>query len=309
LVCNDPRVAQYIRENFVAVATSDLEYVNRKEAGKREYAIMQRLYAQSPFPGAYQGIMLASSTGKLFEHYTDYDPESALEALKAAKRDYDRMEKSDRLLQEPLRPGDALPHWRPSREDVIDIRVTKRSLPDPRFPDLDQRNAMYFHFDYLWIKKSEVADFVPSQLKPGAERSLDAKYVERFGLTNLLTPEGQAWVPPDLTNSWLKAKVSTVASDVVHLELSGEFHLDASRPENDTKYDGRLLGRFVVSKDLRSIVAFEAVALGDAVVRTRNPAMHFGPSESKAGAVFGLNGDEPNDQMVPSGWHLAYRDF
>ncbi len=302
-------MAQYIRENFVAVATSDLEYVNRKEADRREYAIVQRIYAQSPYPGAYQGIMLATSTGELFEHYTEFDPDSALEALKAAKRDYDRMDASERVLQEPLRPGDALPSWRPSREDVIDIRVTKRSLPDPRFPPEDQRNAMYFHFDYLWIKKSEVVDFVPADVKPGSERALDKKYVERFGLTNLLTPEGQAWIPPDLTNSWLKTKVSKVAPDGVHLELSGEFHLDASRPENDSKYDGRLLGRFVVSKDLRSIVAFEAVALGDALVRKRNPAMHLGPSDSKAGAVFGLNGDDPNDQMVPSGWHLAYRDF
>lgn len=309
MVCNDPRVAQYIRENFVAVANNDLEYVNRQETDRAEYRIMQKIYAQSPYPEAYQGIMLASSSGKLFDHYTDFDPDSALAALKAAKRDYDEMPKSERVLAEQIGPKDALPTWSPSREGIIDIRVTKRTMPDPRLPTNDQRHPMYFHFDYLWLKTTELRDFVPKKVAVGETRMLDTKYVQRFGVTNLLTPEGQAWVLEDLKKGSLKTTITAVEADGIHLRLDGEFHLDAQRDSNDSRYDGRLIGHFIVSRNLRSMVAFEAVALGEAEVRTLNSALHPGPGDTLAGAVFRINGSTPNDQMVPSGWHVAYRDF
>ncbi len=293
----------------MAVATSDLEYVNRKETDRAEYRIVQKIYAQSPYPEAYQGIMLASSSGQLFEHYTDYDADSALEALKRAKAEYDRMPKAERVLSEALRPKDALPHWEPSREGVIDIRVTKRTMPDPRIPELDQRHPMYFHFDYLWIKESELADFVPKEIAKGQKRTLAKKYVQRFGVTNLLMPEGQAWMLEDLKDGSLVTTVTSVEADGIHLRLDGEFHLDAKRESNDSAYDGKLIGHFVVSRDKRKMVSFEAVALGEVDVRRLNAALHHAPGDTLAGAVFRINGTSANDRMVPSGWHVAYRDF
>lgn len=309
MVCNDPRVAEYIRENYVAVATNDLDYVVTEQKDKLEYDLMQKLYSQSPYEGAYQGILLASSNGKLFEHFAGFDPDDALRALKDAKEAYDAMDRDERVLAKQLGPEDKMRTWSPPREGVIDIRVTKRSLPDERFPDTDQRHSKYFHFDYLWLKPSELVDFVPAKVERGAVRRLSKKYVVRFGLTNLLTPEPQHWQLEHLKRGDLRTVVTAVKEDGVHLRLEGEFALDAKTESNDSAYDGRLLGKMVISPDRKKLVKFEAVALGDADVRKRLSHLHPGPGDSKAGAVFEFNGKTDNDKFPPSGWQIGYQDF
>ena len=309
MVCNDPRVAELIKTHFIPIANDDVAYKFSSEKSKRAYKVMASILGQNT-EGETQGIYAATSSGRLLFFHRHDVVEDVIRGLEDAIDEYRSMSREERILggaPVTARDGIAMPR-RPSHE-FVDLRVTKRSMPNDRLPEFDARHEMFFHFDYLWLKPEEVAAFVPKTPTVGAKVELPASIVHRFVWNNLLVLEHRNWLPEHIEQARLSSTVEEIVQDEVKLTLEGRFLMRATNFEyNDGKYDGRLLGHAVISTSTGKLKSFEAVALGaDNTTVGREP--DDGPPKNVVGAVFDFNDDHPNAKAFPSNFPTGYESW
>ncbi|MEO1336652.1 MAG: hypothetical protein AAFV29_13460 [Myxococcota bacterium] len=304
MVCNDPRVAAYIKDHFIPVANDDVAYRFSQEKTKVAYKVMNKIIAQHDPNVDSQGIYAATSSGQLLYFNGFYSADEVLEGLQSAVAKYKKMSKRERVYGQPVSTRDGIQLAKRPTFDFHDIRVTKRSMPSPRITADDVRHEQFFHFDYLWLKPSEVLKFVPRRRQVGATAKVPSGITSRFVWNNLLVLEHRSWMPGHIKQTELVSKVTAKKGDDLHLELEGRFHMEADWEHNKGHYKGRLLGKMVVSAKSGALKSFEAVALGDDVAHVQRES--GGPAENVVGAVFEINQDTVNAKMFPSDFPTGY---
>ena len=307
LVCNDPKLAEFIKHNFIPISGDDVAFEAAANRGTGANKFMKRVFDQNRTRGS-QGFWAATSSGKLLFSDNSYDPDRVLEGLQRAVEEYRDIPRRHRVLSGQLTSSDDIP-LKKRPEGIIDIRVTKRSMPTTKMPLYDVRHPTYFHFEYLWLKPHELAGFVPPSRKVGAKTQLPRNVVRRFWLNSLLVLESRTWEPQHIKTARMTSTITAIEGDDIHLTLKGNFRMVADDYRwNDGWYAGRLLGKVVVSASTGELRKFDAVALGDDVILTeRGPEQ--GPPENIVGAYFGINQPNDNAKMFPSIWPEGYRDW
>ncbi len=311
MVCNDPQIAAYIKSNFIPVANDDVEYHHSSEDDKLSVRWMKRVFDQHSV-GHKQGIYAVTSSGKLLFFFAGYypEPEEILSELKNAVAEYRSMTKAERVIADRPATSDGLAMVHRPDVPFVDIRVTKRSLPNDAIPMSDVRHENYFHFSYLWLKPSEVARLVPEAPKQGDRQAWPADIVERFVTNHLLVLEARVWWGKHIERAEVASIVDSVDGDLVRLRLEGRFLMQASNFEyNEGKYEGRLLGKATFSREKGTFVDFEAVALGEDVVVTGLVGHERGPPENVVGAVFEFNQTIANALAFPSDYPKGYETW
>ncbi|MEM7678753.1 MAG: hypothetical protein AAF449_22455, partial [Myxococcota bacterium] len=232
MVCNDPRVAAYIKDHFIPVANNDVAYRFSQEKTKVAYKIVNKIMSQRDQSVDPQGLYAATSSGKLLHFNGYYSPDEVLAGLKSAVAQYRKLPRSERLFGRPVSAQDGIQQAKRPSFDFFDIRVTKRSLPDSRIGADDVRHPQFFHFDYLWLKPSEVSKFVPRSRKVGAEVKVPICITQRFVWNNLLVLEHRSWMPQHIKQTKLVSKLTAKKGDELHLQLEGQFRMEADWEHN-----------------------------------------------------------------------------
>ena len=157
--------------------------------------------------------------------------------------------------------------------------------------------------DFLWIKKEEIAQLVPSSDTVGTTMPMPetiARRILRYHLTDNTRGEPSMWKAEEIRNSSLKLTITASDAESMTLLLEGTATLatDADLAQADRGFVVKLRGELRYDRDAETFTQFDIAALGEHWGRgsyTPNPR----PGKSLLGIAFGLAEEIPANRIPP----------
>jgi hypothetical protein len=308
-----PELLAEVRQNFIAVAASDVDYVEHPDKERWEYRLLASAFRDQPH-GIHQGIYAITPSGemlgKINHGWPDPDPEAALEALHRALRDYRRMPRAGRLLDSLPEAAAARLSWEHDQftmpPGTLDLRVVKRSYPFEGMTSFDIRHPMYYSLDRLWYRPDEFREWVPERRVVGATREVKGPALRRLIFLNHLMRDDSPWDEEHVKHASMTSRITRIEGPRITIEIEAAFDLQASGPWNQGTYRGTLLGSGDFDAGRSTFTRLEMLALGTHTVGKLLPNMHSGHPISRMGALITLDPQEGSARMRPTQWKWGY---
>lgn len=274
MVANDPRVVAAIRDGFVAVAASDVDYANHADQSNFEVRWLRDVLEHARH-GLFQGIYVATPAGELLCQadggWPVYDADVTVRALAKARQQYAALPRERRLLDRAPDPERdrawPVPPSGPA-EGFLRLDATKRTRPFAGMKPEDVRHPQHLHIDAVDVRAEWLTGLVPARAKVGATSTADPALLFAFAEESVMQPECSVWREDEFTGRELSAKVVGAARGRVTLELEGHMALAARNEWNrGAAYDGRIAGRAVWLADEARYESFELVMFGTHTLR------------------------------------------
>lgn len=299
---------KYVKENFVGVASSDVEYKRlSKELKKKAEFQWLRKSLSSSRGGIRQGIFAVSSSGVLLEKidtgWPTYDVEASLENLRKAKNSYDKMKGQERVGEKlttenrSLVLKDLQPH-----NDKMKLFVSARHYEFDEMEEFDMRHPLYSKRNSEWLSPTESQSFLPNSLEKGEGTSVATEAFAKLILKNHFQFSCEAWWKEHIKEKSFTATVVESNSDAVTLTFEGSANLEADSKWNQSKLSASILGKAIWSKSEKKFTTFELVNLADVEVEQLRKNMHRGNTKKTQVASFlRLAQSDYEKQILPEG--------
>jgi len=316
LVFNDPDLSDYVRDHFVGVAASDVEYNNLPAAAKAkgEFQFLSKALTGAPH-GIHQGIYVVTPSGRYMKKanvgWPSLDAKKALQLLQEAVAEYRAMPKQNRLTAAPLADTDRSIS---ARHDVIPakewtkIRSTTRSYPFEGMELFDLRHPVYYKLDRLWLTPKTARSLVPDNLEVGEHSMIGETALRHLTHGCHLMLGCPPWWDETIKKAEMRAHIIAKKGDLYALRYTGTIHLDSDTKYNKSSYRGDLLGTALWDDSKKKFTKLKWVSLGQ---RNRKE-LRSNETKSKVhvttvGAVFEIDPMRPNDKgLPPHRWEDGY---
>jgi len=311
----DPETIAIIKQNFVSMAGSDVEYNQLTDAqkAKGEYQFLKQAM-EGQECGVHQGIFVVTPSGKFISQvntgWPTLDVPACRALLKSALVSYNKLPKSQRLgkalkLSERSRPKlkDGL-----ARKDWLQLRSVVRSYDFDEMSEFDIRHPKHIKLDKLWYTADEARSMVPRNLTVGTVQHVPLGIITRMMFNNHLCQENGAWWDEHLKKAELKVKVVSRNGDSILLQYSGSFAMKADFKHNRSSLSGDLLGKAVWNSKSKKFTQFSLVSLSDHQLNELKSNMHRGHTKRvKSAGIIELDSLSEHDRGVaPGNWKWGY---
>lgn len=271
-----------MREHFVGVAASDVEYNNLAASAKSkaEFSFLLRSLNDGDRQ-LQQGIFAVSSSGrylgKVDTGWPTYHAEKSLKNLIEAKNTYMALPKKDRVgdaLTEEERSLPVKTHTRLSGLTKLTSRArhynfAQMELFDMRHPQYSKRGAVHF-------SEQEIRAMVPGSLVAGKSDEVDDAVIKKLLLKNHFQFGCEAWWEEHIRERSMKVTVEKKQGSKVFLNYTGSFTMKANSKWNKSSLVGCLLGKGIWNSAENTFDSLEIVSLSDVELGELKSNMHRG---------------------------------
>lgn len=300
-----------VREEFVALAASDVEYAEHPDQSKAEARQMRGYFGGK---GLQQGIYAVSSGGAYLVRanagWPDPDPNGTLQALQKSLRDYRALPSSRRVRSAPFALADRMVFMREQftkPKGTLDLRVVTRGYAYPGMTTFDERHPKYYGMDRLWYKPSEWRGWIPGERRVGASREVDGPLRDRIVLRSHQHQAQAAWDISHIRQAKMTSTITGVEGDHVSLRIEANYSMKADTRWNKSTYAGDLLAYATVDTSSGAWTDFRGAMLGTWTVGMMPENLRVGDPSQRTASSFRLNPlDDPDDAMRPSQWRWGY---
>lgn len=290
----------------MGVAASDVKYnqLASELKSKGEFKFLQGSLSDGG-ESLHQGVFAVTPSGKFLGKiatgWPTPDAVKSLDNLKKAKRDFDRLSKSDRRGHELLEGERSLIlNEDEVRPDMLKLIGSARYYDFEGMVLFDQRHPVYSKRDAVWFTQSEAKTMLPSSLKVGAEANVGEAVMKRLLLKSCFQFGCQAWWEEHIQSQNLRVKVEGVNGDLVSLLYSGTFSMDADSKWNKSSLGGVVLGKGVWDSSKEEFKSLELVSHSDVELAELRNNMHRGNTKkTKVAAFLRMAKNSQERQMIP----------
>lgn len=315
-VFNDAKVAEFVSQNFVSVAASDVDYNHLPDdvKAKGEYRFLRKALTGAPH-GIHQGIYVVTPSGKYLKQcnagWPHVDTRKCHDLLKESLSSYRSMARSSRLAAQALPLGERsmyrkdevtpAPQW-------IKIRTTTRSYPFDSMEYFDQRHPAYYKLDRLWFTPETARTLVPDNLAIGKTAEVKGRALNHLIRDNHMMLGCPPWGDESIKQARLRVKIMARKGNFYQLRYEGDFHLDSHSRWNKASYRGKLLGKAVWDEGKQRFKNLHWVSLGEHNQRElRRNETRGNVHVTRVGSIFELDPMLPNDRgIAPHRWEDGY---
>ena len=292
MLLSNEKFINYVKKNFVGVASNDVAYsqLNGELKQKGEYQFLSKSLS-SARNGVSQGLFAVSSSGELLGKidtgWPSYDVKASLENLKEAKRSYDQMKPQDRRGRKLTEEDRSLvlKHLQ-SNSDKIKLFASARHYEFPEMEVFDLRHPVYSKRNSEWLSPVEAQSFLPSNLVKGQETPVAAEAFTKLLIKNHFQFSCEAWWKEHIREKSFTATVLKLNVNEVYLIFKGSAQMDADSKWNQSKLTPDILGKAIWNKSTNKFTTFELVSLADSEVGELRKNMHRGNTKKTRVASF-----------------------
>jgi hypothetical protein len=311
LVWSDPEV-QKLAANFVPAADEVNVILWQRE--KEEADLFRVIGNQGHYQKPQQGVYAATPSGKLLASTNERDAKVVAAMLRAALEKWNGMDRKDRLMEKPPKPGRAGPMSLYPEGGLV-LEVFLRDLPRA---DGEVKGfwAGAWNADVAWFTKDEARSFVPDDLKVGARRAMaetPARRLVKFHLVDHVRGETSPFGDADVKKAEIALVVQKVEGPRVDLRIegatravqAGEWATYEGEVSRERGYEAKLEGRATFDSKEGKFTRFDLVAAGPRWGGTSG-VRHRDLEPQPMGVAFRLAGDvgrvPPAFVLYQGGW-------
>jgi hypothetical protein len=274
-VFSDPRIIAAIKQHFVPVADNCSPLQTRRDEEGKFFRLIaeQGHYAGRTRPTTTrQGLYVATSEGKLLASVNSTSADRVLEMIQRAITAGKLHPSNTGGAEQPAvtAASGSLHRNYPENGLVLKMYVRDLARENPNW-----RNTR-MNFDYVWITKDEVKQFVPAGVRVGDQIPVATNIVTRLArchLADTVRGECPPWNQTHIKASDLHLVVESVKDDLVRLRLEGHIRLVAP-PSNEVNpyskkaidkergIDARLLGYLTYDRKKEAFGQVRMIAVG-----------------------------------------------
>ena len=317
LAFSDPEVIRLLSTRFIPVAENCSPLQTQADAKGEFFRLIaeQGHYAGRTVPSATrQGQYAATADGRLLASINTREAGKLLGMLHEALERWQRLESAGAGAGADVPASYARDPRHPARypEGGLVLKVTSRDLPRPD----DQRPAGWprdaVNFDYAWFTVEEARQFLPEEVRPGAEQQLPwplVRRLARFHLLDNVRGETPAWREGDALSATIQTTVLAVEGGRAALRLDGTvsnathgtwaLRPFGERRETERGYEAVLRGRLLYNLAAGRFHSFRAVATGPRWGGSEHNIRWEDMGPAPLGIAFELAGDSPAERTPP----------
>ncbi|MCP4462113.1 MAG: hypothetical protein GY819_04865 [Planctomycetaceae bacterium] len=258
-----------------------------------------------------QGTYICTPSGILLGSLNSHNADAVLKMMQAALKKYESLEPKQRLLAAGAK---ILPdhRWEASYQpDGLDLTMIARDMPESCDPE-DSAGAAW-NQDRIWFSKAETQELLKGNIgnpQPGDQFDLSPVFVSRlarFSVIDTVRGQTSCFQQDEVAGSQVKATVTAVEDDQVHLQLQGRTVAESSTSRGRSLPHGmltKLLGTAIYDRQLGRFSSFEMVAIGERQGRTVYNGRHRQADKSNVGFVVRLT--PQNAPLIAPTFLFAY---
>jgi len=266
----------------------------------------------------HQGLYAATVECELLS--ADGDPHSAERTLgmlqKALEKWKTRKTQLEKSTIPPLKERDGDFRWEYPSDGLV-LQVGIRDLP--RQVDLRPRNWRRdaHNLDYMWIKREEMLQIVPKEVKEGDIIPFPPHLTQRlarFHLLDYVHGETPPWPAEVAARATISLSVKQVSMEKIEFTLTGSAPLCERNVEGTTVergFNATLYGRLVFNRRQEKFSRFDVVAVGTRWGSTGHSGRRNDDDPAPMGIAFTIAGTQARDRTPPhiSQSRNGYREY
>ena len=229
-----------MNEKFIPVAV-DINYLQHQKDTEGE--LFTKIVEQGHYAGrtkptnTRQGLYVATADGTLLASINTTRSSEVMKMMNKAIRQWEKggKDRNKKFAEENV-PDKKFNLAFP--EGGMILRETMRDLPRKQNPKHD---TWRHNFDYAWLTKDEVAEFVPKDPKVGVSYEIPDPLVKRFAkfhLVDQVKGESAAWKDSGIKTASLQATVRRVENGKVQIQLNGNANCIQPATDEKNPYSG-----------------------------------------------------------------------
>ena len=324
-VFSNQRVIDFIRDNFIPVATDINRSVHRRdEVGDffRKIAEQGHYAGRTKPTNTRQGLYVAMADGQLLASVNSTRARDVLQMMNRAAFKFRNLQSNAQpKISDQFKPDQKYDISFP--EGGMILRITCRDLPRP---SNSLHKTWRHNFDNAWLTADEVSSFVPQpddgegEIKDGLEYDIPSHVIARiaqFHLIDHVKGEAPWWNSSMVKEANASAQVVGVKEGRALIKLTGHVKCEEGRRTNVNPFNGQrdspqgidlqLSGRLIWDIKQEKFTRFNWVAIGDRWGTATYNFRHRDLQKNPIGFVLELLPTVPENMTKPK--YLSHRYF